>query len=150
MVLNGVNLKDEVISRFLRLSELPGDEHPSVKQQRFVSQSRASSKLPEWMYSSGVDYFDEASLIAENEGLAARLPIESPWLIGSELSGRYPGRVDPQDIILIAYNMLDEYSAAIFCDKGELKLLAMSRVDGIMCWTVVFDRFEDFLDCLGV
>lgn len=149
VILNNIIIDNEIMFRFLRLSELPGGGHPSIRQQKFVSQSRASSIIPEWMYASGIDYFDKKSLLKENDDLAARLPIQSPWLAGSDVSGVYPGKIDPKNIILIANNILYDYSASIFFDN-KWRLAVMDRIDGRICWVEVFDGFENFLDSLGV
>lgn len=150
MVLNGIHISDEIIFKFLRLSELPGNQHSSIKQQEFVSRSKVSTTLPTWMHSSGIDYFDKISLVKENKNLATRPPNEIPWLAGADVAGVYPGRIDPENLIPISYNIIDDYSAAIFRDGDELRLVAMDRIEGKICWNVVFDRFEDFLVDLGV
>ncbi len=150
MLLNEVDVREDLILRFLNLSDLPGSQHPGVKQEEFVSKSKAAGALPDWMYSSGIDYFDRDSLIKENRSLAGRLPIEIPWLMGEYTEGVFPGRVDPERLILIAYNILKDYSAAIYLDEDELRLIAMDQVDGKTCWVTIYDRFEDFLTDLGV
>ncbi len=150
MLLNGIDICEDLISRFLHLSNLPGNQHPSIRQEAFVSESKAAENLPDWMHSYGVDYFNRDSLTKENADLAASVPAQSPWLTGEYAAGINPGKIDPDDLILIAFNMFKDYFAAIYRDGNELRVVVMDRVDGKICWRTVYNRFEDFLTDLGI
>ncbi len=150
MQINGIEVCDECVERFLLLSNLPGDDPDGIKQVKLIALSAASKKIPEWMYSSGIEYFDKNALLKVNEHLAMRMQSVAPWMVGNKVVGVYPGEVDLNNLILIAYNILDDLSAAIFLDGGSWKLIFLGRVDGKLCWRVAYDQAEDFLIDLGI
>lgn len=146
MILNGIEVSDGLIRRFLTLSALPGNEHIGLKQSKYVSSLAIANNLPTWMKSIGVDYFNEGSLIEENLNLCADIISSDHWILGNKVCDIYPGKISPSDIILIAYNLMGENFLGLYRSGSNLCVVATDKVKNIYCWRTIFESFEDFLD----
>lgn len=149
MILNSIDVDDRLISRYLTLSSLPGGRNMSLQQQEYVSNLTYRNTLPEWISEPGMFFFDKASLIKENKDLTARME-EGPWLSGSINSSISPGFIDPQDLILIGGNFMEEHFIGIWRRHQQLSVVISEDIDGKFAWKKVFEHFEGLLETLEV
>lgn len=148
MKLNGNEVDDRLIDRFLKLSNLPGDDHPSIKQKIFVSKSTAHNIIPKWMYSSGIDYFRKDSLISENANLFSGSG-SNVWFSNVRMENE-SSEVHVAELVLIAYNILDDFFVALHFKGERPRVIAMdARNEGVF-WIEIYEDFEDFLVDLGL
>lgn len=146
MKLNGFDVSDSLIDRFLKLSSLPGGRHPSIKQQEYVSALTYCTALPKWMCSAGVSYFRMDSLIKENAALAAAGA--DSWISSIPLCQSSREVVSSDKIVLIAHGIFDDFFCAIYFSESGAKVISMNLSDEGVCWVEISDSFEKFLDCL--
>lgn len=148
MILNGIDIDQSEVDRYLKISHLPGGGNSSLKQLAYVNSIESAYVLPAWMLQDGMSYFGESSLVKENDKLPQRVNETGPWLAGNLSPSIYPGRVDPENLILIGGNFMEEQFVALCQGRDGVYVVVSEDVDGKFFWRKIFDSFGDFLDNL--